>query len=150
MAVSTSERKRKANGREHNTPPPLPCTPNDLGVLLDKWIVNGVFKPNQVSREPIKEERRDPHFYRLHNYMQHPTAKYWALCRLVHNRFKERTLELSQPEVQRNSLPNHKGKAVATVKICADLREDEEKSLALLVAMFTTLQKSSKFKNLFD
>ena len=27
MAVSTSERNRKADGREYDTPPPLPCTP---------------------------------------------------------------------------------------------------------------------------
>ena len=55
MAVSISERKRKANGREYNTPSPLPCTSKKLDVLLDKWIANEVFKPNQVSREPTKK-----------------------------------------------------------------------------------------------
>lgn len=34
-----------------------------------------------------------------------------ALRRLVNH--KEGTLELTQPKVQRNSLPNHKGKGVA-------------------------------------
>ena len=34
-------------------------------MLLDKWIADEVFKPNQVSREPTEEERRDPRFYRL-------------------------------------------------------------------------------------
>ena len=56
MAVSAGERKRKANRREYDTPPPLPCTLNELDVLLDKWIADGVFKPNQVFREPIEEE----------------------------------------------------------------------------------------------
>ena len=56
MVVSTSERKRKNDGREYDTPLPLPCTPKELDVLLDKWIADAVFKPNQVSREPIKEE----------------------------------------------------------------------------------------------
>ena len=34
--------------------------------------------------------------------------------------------------------------------ICADSGEDEEESPALPAAAITTLQKSSKFKNLFD
>ena len=107
-------------------------------------------KPNQVFREPTKEERRDPRFCHLHNYVQHPTIECWALHRLVHHRIKEGTLELSQPEVQRNPLPNHKGKGVAVVVICADLGEDKDESPALPAAAITTLQKSSKFKNLFD
>jgi len=36
------------------------------------------------------------------------------------------------------------------VVICADLGEDEEENPALPVAAITTLQRSSKFKNLFD
>ena len=34
--------------------------------------------------------------------------------------------------------------------LCADLGEDEEERLALLAAAITTLQKSSRFKNLFN
>ena len=67
MVVSTSERKRKADRKESDTPLPLPCTPKELNVLLDKWIADGVFKPNQVSREPTEEEQRDPRFCHLHN-----------------------------------------------------------------------------------
>ena len=69
MAVSTGERRRKTDGREYDTPPPIPCTPKELDVLLDKLIANRVFKSNQVSREPMEEERRDPRFCRLHNYV---------------------------------------------------------------------------------
>ena len=69
IKVSTGEKKRKPDRREYETPSPLSCTPNELDVLLDKWITNGVFKPNQVSKEPIKEEQRDPRFYCLHNYV---------------------------------------------------------------------------------
>ena len=46
---------------------------------------------------------------------------------------------MSQPKVQRNPLPNHKGKEVATVVICMDSGE-----------AITTLQRSSRFKKLFD
>ena len=59
-------------------------------------------------------------------------------------------MELTQQEVHRNSFPNHKGKAVAAVVICANLGEDEEENLALPVATITTLPQSAKFKNLFD
>ena len=69
---------------------------------------------------------------------------------MVYRRIKEGTLELSQQEVQRNPLPNHKGKGVAAVVICMDLGEDEEENPALPTAAITTLQRSSKFKNLFD
>ena len=57
MAVSIGKRKRKLNGREYETPPPLPCIPKELDVLLDKWIADGVFKPNKISRELPKKNR---------------------------------------------------------------------------------------------
>ena len=139
MAVSTTERRRKIDGREYDTPPPIPCTLKELDVLLDKWIADGVFKPNQVSKESTEENRRDPHFYHLHNYMQHPTIECWVLRRLVHCRIKEWTLELSQQEVQKNKLPNHKGKGVAAVVICTDLGEDEEENPTLPTTTITTL-----------
>ena len=69
MAISNGEKKRKLNGREYETPSPLPCTPKELDVLLDKSIADRVFKPNQVSREPTKVERMDPYFCCLHNYV---------------------------------------------------------------------------------
>ena len=69
MVVSIGERRRKTDGREYDTPLTIPCTPKELDVLLDKWIADGVFKPNQVSRDPTKEERGDPRFYWLHNYV---------------------------------------------------------------------------------
>ena len=62
-----------------------------------------------------------------------------VLRRLVHRRIKEGTLELSQQEIQRNLLPNHKGKGVAEMVICADPGEDEEENPALLAAAITTL-----------
>ena len=68
----------------------------------------------------------------------------------MNRRIKEGTLELSQQEVQRNPLLNHKGKGVAAVVICMDPGEDEEENPALPAAIITTLQQSSKFKNLFD
>lgn len=61
--ISTSEKRKRLDRREYERPPSIPCTLKELDVLLDKWIANGVFKPNQVSKEPTKEEQRDPCFY---------------------------------------------------------------------------------------
>ena len=108
-------------------------------MLFDKWIVNGVFEPNHVSRKPTKEEQKDPRFCHLHNYVQHATTECWALHRLVHHKIKEGTLELSQLEVQRNPLPNHKGKEVTVVVICANSGKDKEERTSLPAATITTL-----------
>ena len=68
----------------------------------------------------------------------------------MHRRIKEGTLELSQQEVQRDPLPNDKGKGVVAVVICPDPEEDEEENSALPAMAITTLQQNSKFKILFD
>ena len=68
----------------------------------------------------------------------------------MHRKIKGGTLELSQLEVQRNPLLNHKGNGVAAVVIYADSDEDKKERLSLLAAAITTLQWSSRFKNLFD
>ena len=148
MAVSTGEQRRKTDEREYDTPPLIPCTLKEMNALRDKWIADGIFKPNQVSREPTEEKQKDPRFCHLHNYVLPQNVGRFG--RLVHHRIKDGTLELSQQEVQRNLLPNYKGKGVAAVVICADLGEDEEENPALPAAAITTLQQSSKFKNLFD
>ena len=69
MVVFIGEQRRKTDGRKYDTPPPIPCTPKELDVLLEKWITDGVFKPNQVFKESTEKEWRDPRFCRLHNYV---------------------------------------------------------------------------------
>jgi len=95
MAVFTGEKKRKLDGKEYENPPPILCTPTELYVLLGKWIVDGVFKLNEVSRELTEEEWRDSCFCRLHNYVLNPTTECWALHRLVPRKIREGTFELS-------------------------------------------------------
>lgn len=56
MAVSIGEKRKRPEGREYESPPPIPYMLKELDVLLDKWIVDGVFKPNQISKDPIEEE----------------------------------------------------------------------------------------------
>ena len=52
--------------------------------------------------------------------------------------------------MQRNSLPNQKGKGVAVVVIRVDSGEDEKERSALPTTAITTLQRSSRFKKFFD
>ena len=107
MTVSISKKRKKLEGREYKSLLLIPCTPKELAMLLDRWIIDGVFKLNHLSKEPTEEEWRDLHFCRLHNYVQHATAECWALHKLVHPRIKKGTLELAQLEVQRNPFSNH-------------------------------------------
>ena len=58
----------------------------------------------------------------------------------MHRKIKEGTLELSQQEVQRNLLLNHKGKGIAGIVIYADPGKDEEENPALPAAAITTLR----------
>ena len=55
MVVSTDERKRKFDKREYDSPPPLPCTPKELDVLLNKWIVDGVLSLTKFPESPPKK-----------------------------------------------------------------------------------------------
>lgn len=68
----------------------------------------------------------------------------------MHFRIKEGTLELSQLEVQRNPLPNHKGKKVVVVVICENSGKDKKERPSLPIATITTMQRSSNFKNLYN
>ena len=53
--MSTGEKRKKSKGREYESPPPIPCMPKELDVLLDKWMADRVFKSNNVSREPTED-----------------------------------------------------------------------------------------------
>ena len=97
---------------------------------MDKWIVDGIVRPFTVFRPPTEEERKNPLFYRIHNYVKHFTDDYWTLRKLFHKKLREGTLELTQkePEVQRNLLPNHKEKGVVAIVIHgtpAEVKESE-------------------------
>ena len=101
---------------------------------------------------PTKEERKNPLFRRIHNYVKHSTKDYWTLRRLFHKKLREGTLELTQKEseVQRNLLPNHKGKGVVVVVIHGNLAEVEEPEGSFHPSIVRTLQKSPKFRSLFN
>ena len=152
MTTSIGEKRKRPDGKVLKEPPAIPCTVEELNHVLDKWIGDGVVRPFTVSKPPTEEERKNPLFCRIHNYVKHSTKDCWTLRRLFHKKLRERTLELTQkePEVQRNPLPNHKGKGVVVVVIHGNPVEAEEPEGSFHLSTVRTLQKNPKFRSLFN
>ena len=106
----SNARRKRPDGKVFEEPPAIPCIVEELNHVLDKFT---------VSRPPMEEERKNPLFCRIHNYVKYSTKDWWTLRRLFHKKLREGTLELTQkePVVQRNFLSNHKGKRVVAVVI---------------------------------
>ena len=127
MTASIREKRKRLEGKVTKEPPVIPCTVEELNHVLDKWTRDGVVRPFTMSRPPTKEERKNPLFCKIHNYVKHSTKDCWSLKRLFHKKLREGTLELTQQEleVQRNPLPNHKGNGVVVVVIHRKLADTE-------------------------
>ena len=105
-----------------------------------------------MSKPLTEEERKNPLFCRIHNYVKHSTKDCWTLRRLFHKKLREGTLELTQkePEVQRNPQPNHKGKGMVAVVIHRNPAEAKESERSFHPSTVRTLRKNLKFKSLFN
>ena len=84
MTTLVGENRKRPEGKFAEEPPVKPCTAKELNHVLDKWIGDGIFKPFIVSRRPTKEERKNPLFCKIHNYVKHSTKDCWTLRRLFH------------------------------------------------------------------
>ena len=146
------EKRKRPEGKVFEEPPVILCTVEELNYVLDKWIGDGIVKPFTVSRPPTEEERKNPLFCRIHNYVKHSTKDYWTLRRLFHKKLREETLELTQKEteVQMNPLPNHKGKGVVAVVIYGNPAEAKEPEGSFHLNTVKTLQKNPKFRSIFN
>ena len=89
MTALVGEKRKRPDGKVFEEPPAIPCTAEELNHILDKWIGDGVVKPFTVSRPPTEEERKNPLFYRIHNYVKHSTKDCWTLRRLFHKKLRE-------------------------------------------------------------
>ena len=79
MTASVGEKRKRSEGKVTEEPPVIPCTAEKLNHVLDKQIGDGIIKPFTVSRPPTKEERKNPLFCRIHNYVKHSIKDFWAL-----------------------------------------------------------------------
>ena len=98
MTASVGEKRKRPDGKVFEEPPVIPYTAEEFNHVLDKWIGDGVVRPFTVSRPPTEEERKNPLFCRIHNYVKHSTKDCWTLRRLFHKKLREGTLELTQKE----------------------------------------------------
>ena len=73
MIASIGEKRKRPNGKVFEEPPVIPCTIKELNHVLDKWNGDGVVRPFTVSRPPTEEERKNPLFCKIHNYVKHST-----------------------------------------------------------------------------
>ena len=73
MTASVGEKRKKPDGKVFEEPLVIPCTAEELNHVLDTWIGDGVVRPSTVSRLPTEEERKNPLFYKIHNYVKHST-----------------------------------------------------------------------------
>ena len=73
MIASIGEKRKRPNGKVFKEPLVIPCTVKELNHVLDKWNGDGVVRPFTVSRPPTEEERKNPLFCKIHNYVKHST-----------------------------------------------------------------------------
>jgi hypothetical protein len=129
-------------------------------VIFDKWVQDQVIKLPKISKQPTAEEQKDPKYCRYHRYVNHPTVDCRTLRWEVNRKIQNGTLQLSeeQQKVHQTPFPNYnkgKGKAVVSVVIhgnVSDMEADESAaaSSSLVPTAVRTLQKSPKFKSLFN
>uniref|UniRef100_A0A2N9EHJ1 Integrase catalytic domain-containing protein n=1 Tax=Fagus sylvatica TaxID=28930 RepID=A0A2N9EHJ1_FAGSY len=160
-ATTPSGTKRKnLTEKAYEEPPPLPFTAKEMMVIFDKWVQDQVIKLPKINKQPIAEKQKDPKYYRYHRYVNHPTVDCRTLRWEVNRKIQNGTLQLSeeQQKVHQTPFPNYnkgKGKAVVSVVIhgnVSDMEAEEStaSSSSLVLAAVRTLQKSPKFKSLFN
>ena len=79
MTASIGEKRKRPEEKMVEEPPMIPCITEELNHVLDKWIGDGIVRPFTISRPPTKEERKNPLFCRIHNYVKYSTKDYWTL-----------------------------------------------------------------------
>uniref|UniRef100_A0A2N9IYI6 RNA-directed DNA polymerase n=1 Tax=Fagus sylvatica TaxID=28930 RepID=A0A2N9IYI6_FAGSY len=165
LTVSTttapSGTKRKSpSDKAYEEPPPLPFTAEEMMAIFDKWVQDQVIKLPKISKQPTAEEQKNPKYCRYHRYVNHPTVDCRTLRWEVNRKIQDGTLQLleAQQKVHQIPFPNYnkdKGKAVVSVVIhgnVSDMEAEESAaaSSSLVPAAVRTLQKSPKFKSLFN
>ena len=70
LTASVGEKRKRPDRKVFEEPLVVPCTVEELNHVLDKWIGDGVARLFTVSRPPTKEERKNPLFCRIHNYVK--------------------------------------------------------------------------------
>jgi hypothetical protein len=159
-ATANGTKRKNSTEKVYEEPPPLPFTAEEMMAIFDKWVQDQVIKLPKITKQPTAEEQKDPKYCRYHRYVYHPTVDCWTLRWEVNRKIQDGTLQLSeeQQKVHKTPFPNYnkdKNKAVMSVVIHGNVSDMEvEESAAAsssqVPAVVRTLQKSLKFKSLFN
>uniref|UniRef100_A0A2N9I4R3 Integrase catalytic domain-containing protein n=2 Tax=Pentapetalae TaxID=1437201 RepID=A0A2N9I4R3_FAGSY len=155
LTVSAGDDKRRKKFVE--TPPPVPCTREEMITILNKWVADGVIQLPDVQEEATEEEKKSSKYCHYHRSTKHSITDCWTLRRKFHARIQDRTLELPQAQQRVHIDPflKHKGKATVSVIIHGsasdiDMSESAATNPAMTPAAIRTLQRNPKFRSLFD
>ena len=101
LAVSSGEsavgEKRKGDdGPEQQELPPIPCTDEEIKVIVEKLVADRVLRVIKPSRELNKEDKQSPYYCHYHQYVHHKTRDCRALRRMFHKKNANGTLDLTQ------------------------------------------------------
>ena len=111
LTISSGEpvagvKRKRDDGTEQQELPHIPCTDEEIKVIVKKWVVDRVLRVIKPSREPTKEDKQSSHYFHYHQYVHHKTKDCRVLRRMFHKKFTDGILDLAQEqEVQRNPLP---------------------------------------------
>jgi hypothetical protein len=153
VSTQPDTKRKRQEDKLREELPPIPCTEQEMHAILDKWTADGFIRP--AERPPTEEQKKHERYCRLHQYVHYPTIECRTLRKIFQTKIKDGTLELAKPqqEVQRNPLPQRTNGRGATAIVIygnvADLDMDKEEA-APLESTIMALQKSPKFRSLFD
>ena len=93
-ANELASKKKHEKGKAVEEYPPISCTLEELSVILDRWIADGVVKLYKIDREPTEEDKKHSRFCRYHRYVHHPTIE----CRYIRRMFHEKLADSRSEE----------------------------------------------------
>uniref|UniRef100_A0A2N9I6K9 Integrase catalytic domain-containing protein n=1 Tax=Fagus sylvatica TaxID=28930 RepID=A0A2N9I6K9_FAGSY len=127
LTVSTvSNKRKKSNERSfEEPPPPIPCTLEEMMVILNKWVTDDIVKLPEVSKKATEEDKKNSKFCYFHQY------------------------------VHVDPFLKHKEKGAVSVVIHGsasdvDMDESATASTAMTPTAIKTLQRNPRFQSLFN
>lgn len=110
----------------------VPCGNEEFHAILDSLFADGVIKLPRPQKPPTKEENSDTRYCRYHQYVGHPSQACQVLRRILHEKIRDGTLELTtrQQVIDEDPLPKRKGKETCCVITAAnDHMEEDDKDM---------------------
>uniref|UniRef100_A0A2N9GQ00 Integrase catalytic domain-containing protein n=1 Tax=Fagus sylvatica TaxID=28930 RepID=A0A2N9GQ00_FAGSY len=130
-ATTPSGTKRKnSTEKVYEEPPLFPFTAEEMIAIFDKWVQDQVIKLPKISKQPTAEEQKDPKYCRYHRYVNHLTVDCRTLRWEVNRKIQNVVIHGNVSDME--------------------VEESAAASSSLVPAAVRTLQKSPKFKSLFN